>query len=355
MTALDALLNAPVYDLPQREKQALLLARLNELTDHHARCCEPYARLLHAGDFSRFAAHEDELMPLAIRLFKHLQLKSIDDADVFKTLTSSGTSGAKSQIFLDRSASALQSKILVKILQNWVGRQRLPMLLVEQPALIASRQGFSARGAGALGLSFLGRDHTYALDEQMQPDWSLIEQFCERYHHQPVIIFGFTFMLWQCLLEPLAKRGIKLPLDQAIIFHSGGWKKLEHLAVSHQVFNDRCHDWIGSERVHNFYGMAEQTGSIFVSCEQGHLHTPIFSDILIRHPKTMAVQPRGEAGLIQVISGLPESYPGHSLLTEDLGIWLGDDDCPCGRKGRYFKVLGREQTAEVRGCSDTFS
>ena len=42
------------------------------------------------------------------------------------------------------------------------------------------------------------------------------------------------------------------------------------------------------------------------------------------------------------------------LLTEDRGRTLGVDDCPCGRKGRYFEISGRISKAEVRGCSDTF-
>ena len=62
----------------------------------------------------------------------------------------------------------------------------------------------------------------------------------------------------------------------------------------------------------------------------------------------------GEEGVLQVLSPLPRSYPGHSLLTEDLGVLLGEDDCPCGRKGKYFKVTGRVPRAEVRGCSDTY-
>ena len=52
---------------------------------------------------------------------------------------------------------------------------------------------------------------------------------------------------------------------------------------------------------------------------------------------------------------LPESYPGHSLLTEDEGVILGEDDCPCGRRGKYFKILGRLPQAEIRGCSDTYA
>ena len=58
-----------------------------------------------------------------------------------------------------------------------------------------------------------------------------------------------------------------------------------------------------------------------------------------------------ETGVVQVVSALPRSYPGHSLLTEDLGDLLGEDDCRCGQLGRTFRVLGRVPKAELRGCS----
>jgi hypothetical protein len=98
--------------------------------------------------------------------------------------------------------------------------------------------------------------------------------------------------------------------------------------------------------------MVEQVGSVFVECEAGHLHAPSFADVLVRHPLTLAPLSTREAGLIQVVSCLPGSYPGHSLLTEDLGTVLGEDDCACGRSGRYFSVHGRIPKAELRGCSD---
>ena len=54
------------------------------------------------------------------------------------------------------------------------------------------------------------------------------------------------------------------------------------------------------------------------------------------------------------LSLLPKSYPGHNLLTEDIGIILGEDNCHCGIKGKYFEVEGRIPNAEVRGCSDAY-
>ena len=53
------------------------------------------------------------------------------------------------------------------------------------------------------------------------------------------------------------------------------------------------------------------------------------------------------------MSILPNSYPGHNILTEDIGKVYGEDNCKCGRKGKYFHIFGRLEKAEIRGCSDT--
>ena len=99
--------------------------------------------------------------------------------------------------------------------------------------------------------------------------------------------------------------------------------------------------------------MAEQTGSIFMECEQSHLHCSVFSDIVIRDPSNLKPIQRCR-GLIECDSLLPTSYPAHRLLTEDEGEILGIDDCPCGRLGRYFTVFGRVKGAEMRGCGNTY-
>ena len=100
--------------------------------------------------------------------------------------------------------------------------------------------------------------------------------------------------------------------------------------------------------------MAEQLGSVFVECEYGHMHCSNFSDILIRNPFDFSIVGKRKKGLIELQSLLPTSYPGHVLLTEDEGEILGEDDCPCGRLGKYFKIHGRIKGAEIRGCSDTY-
>ena len=212
---------------------------------------------------------------------------------------------------------------------------------------------FSARGAGILGLSNFGRKHTYALDDNMEIDFDIIEKFLEENKGQKIFIFGFTFMIWQYFYTKLKEKKKKLDFSNAILIHSGGWKKLIDQAVDNNTFKSSLKEQTGINNIHDFYGMVEQVGSIFVECEEGHLHAPIFADIIVRDPMTMKINKFGVEGIIEVLSIMPRSYPGHILLTEDLGTILGEDDCQCGRKGRYFKVKGRLPKAEIRGCSDT--
>lgn len=80
-----------------------------------------------------------------------------------------------------------------------------------------------------------------------------------------------------------------------------------------------------------------------------------YTGYVVRKPEDFSVCEIGEKGIIQVVSAIPKSYPGHSLLTEDEGMILGEDDYPCGRKGKYFSITGRLKNTEIRGCSDTYA
>ena len=77
----------------------------------------------------------------------------------------------------------------------------------------------------------------------------------------------------------------------------------------------------------------------------------VYSDIFIRDKKFNVLKNK-KKGLIQLMSLLPTSYPGHNILTEDIGEIIGEDNCKCGLKGKYFLVHGRAKEAEIRGCSD---
>ena len=164
-------------------------------------------------------------------------------------------------------------------------------------------------------------------------------------------------MIWTKFVEEMERTGRTLSFPNAKVLHSGGWKKLKDKKVEKQEFNRRVAKVFGTKpsNIIDFYGMVEQVGVIFPDCEEGHKHVPDFADVIIRNPLTMEEERDGNPGLIEIMSILPSSYPGEALLTEDQGRILGIDDCPCGRKGKYFEFLSRVEKAEIRGCGDTFA
>lgn len=338
------------------EKAARILDEMNALTTFHADRCPAYHRILCAAfqGKTRFARLAD-LPALPVRLFKELELRSQPSERIIRTLTSSGTSGQRpSRIFLDKDTASSQVHALVRIVRSFVGAKRLPMIILDHRGVVKDASSFSARGAGILGFSQFGTDHSYALlSESMQPDWQALEAFMARHQGERILLFGFTFILWQHLLRAAEEDGRRLDFGDSILIHGGGWKKLEESKVSTSEFKQRLRHTLGIRSIHNYYGMVEQTGSIFMECEEGYFHASDYSEIIVRHPRTLEAQPRGVPGLIVSMSTIPRSYPGHVLLTEDLGIVHGADGCRCARRGTYFSVLGRLASAELRGCSDT--
>ncbi|MCR4615562.1 MAG: acyl-protein synthetase [Clostridiales bacterium] len=348
------------YSLNKEEKGKLLTERLMELTRHHLENCPEYRRMSEAVGFDVEKAEDYRDIPfLPVRLFKEMDLKSVPGEEIVKTMTSSGTTGqAVSKIYLDRETSANQQKAMVKIVQDFTGSARMPMIIIDCPGVVKNRAMFSARGAGILGFSMFGAKKIYALDDDMRLDVEGLKEFLENNKGQRILLFGFTFMIWQHFYKELVRlkdEGISFDLSDGILIHGGGWKKLISEAVSHDEFHKRLEVVCGLRSIHDYYGMVEQTGCIYMECEHGHLHASNFSDVIIRRPIDFSEAEIGETGIIQVVSTIPESYPGHSLLTEDEGAVLGVDDCPCGRKGKYFKINGRLKSAEIRGCSDTYA
>lgn len=113
LTYQDILQREP-YGVSREEKRALLTEKLKELTAHHAAACSAYGRMLRTIGYDSARTDSYEQLPfLPVRLFKEMELMSVPRGEVFKTMTSSGTTGqAVSRIFLDRATAANQQKTL---------------------------------------------------------------------------------------------------------------------------------------------------------------------------------------------------------------------------------------------------
>lgn len=346
----------PQFTLPQADKEARLLHGLTEAIRHHCAGCPPYAALVHAlYPHWQDSAQLTALPMVPASLFKSMTLSTQTGRPTVTTLTSSGTSGrAVSRISVDGETADRQAKAMSAALQPVLGRQRLPMLIIDSQTALGGGGRINARAAGILGLMRFGRDHVFALNEAMECDITAIDGFLSRHGQAPFLMFGFTFMVWAHFFEAIRHRG--LDLSHGILVHGGGWKSMIDRRVDNAVFRSALQTSTGLRHIHDFYGMAEQMGTLFVEGDDGLLYAPDFADIIIRDPVTLAPLPIGETGVIQVLSLVPRSYPGNSVLTEDMGVVVHvDQPASAGRLGKAFRVLGRIPRSEIRGCGDTFA
>lgn len=357
MRNIEEILKIDPYALNKLEKEELFSSFLADLCEHHYQHCKPYKKILDSIGFDIQKKHPYTQLPfLPVQLFKTNDLMSTPGEKMVKTLSSSGTSSdqKKTQIYLDKENAANQTKVLAKIVSAFVGNKRMPMIIIDSENIIKDRTNLSARAAAIVGFSLLGSKRMYALNEKMELNIDLLQDFIKQHQGERIFLFGFTHMVYQNFYRALLEMKIKLDLSNTVLVHGGGWKKMEERSVSIEDFRNGLEEVCGIQNVYDYYGMAEQTGSIFMQCELGHYHASIFSDIIIRRSLDFSIANIGEEGIIQVLSLLPKSYPGHSLLTDDKGILLGEDNCKCQRLGKYFKITGRVKKAELRGCSDTY-
>lgn len=350
----DKLLEIGSFSLKNNEKNKIFKKIINSLTDFHYSRSIKYRRLLDFLNYEKKKTKDLDAVPyLPVRLFKEFELKSIKENDVFKVLLSSGTTGSSpSKIFLNKENAIAQSKALNMIMKTVLGKERLPMLIIDKNPLIKNRKILNARIAAINGFSIFGRDHTFLLDDDENINYKILNNFLSKHNSKKFFIFGFTSIVYENLIKKLSKNLLKFNLKNGILLHGGGWKKMEKIKVSNKIFKERLFKQTGLTNIHNYYGLVEQTGSIFVECRCGYFITSVFSDILIRD-KNFKIQKNGFKGFIQLLSTLPTSYPGHSILTEDIGEIVENHKCNCSFQGKRFLVHGRIKEAEIRGCSDT--
>mgnify|MGYP001454787289 CR=1 FL=1 len=343
------------FSISQKLKENWYFKDQKKLSLYHYRKCTEYKKISDKifNDLRKSKTLSD-LPFVHANIFKEFNLKSTKNINLSKTLTSSGTSNSiTSKINLDRKTSLLQSRALSHIFSNILKNKRPHIFFIDSPDVLKGPDSLSARGSAIKGFSQLVRESEFLLDTKFNLKISKLINFLKKNPNKDFIIFGFTSFIWSFLIKQIIKMKINIPKNKGILIHGGGWKKMHKQAIDRNLFNKKILETVGIKTVHNYYGMVEQTGSIFLECEYGYFHSSIFSEIFIRD-NNLKLSPIKKKGLIQVLSLLPLSYPGHNILTEDVGKIEGIDNCKCGRKGKYFSIEGRVPGTEIRGCSDAY-
>jgi len=366
--ALTALFDLPPYGVAAADKRDLLQAAMATELAHH---------LKHNADFRRLCARggidvADPARPLAdypllpAIAFKRLgpELLSVPPADVRFTLASSASSGAPSQVLVDAITAKRQTRALGRVLGAFLGPRRRPYIFVDVDPQITPHL-IGARRAAVLGYMRQASSSHFVLraredDERLFLDEDLLAAACLAAANaantaEPPVLFGFTYVLFDLLLRPYhgAGRRLALPPESAVL-HIGGWKKLAAESVDPARFNAMAVEVLGvaAERIVDVYGFTEQMGMNYPECAAGNKHVPAFGEVFVRDPVTLELLPDGREGLLHCVCPLPHSYPGISVVTDDLAVIIGHDDCACGRLGTAFRVTGRAAQSEIRGCGD---
>ena len=126
MNYINKFINNPdIFNSNNKNQQLLFERALKDLTNYHKNKCSEYANFVKKINFKRKNYNQFYSLPfLPVQIFKLRELKSIKEDQIFKTLSSSGTSsGKKSKIYLDKTNSENQIKVLNKILSQKFGKK----------------------------------------------------------------------------------------------------------------------------------------------------------------------------------------------------------------------------------------
>ncbi len=346
------LFNCSPFGLSKKNKDPWFFLNQKKLSLYHYKYSIDYRKISNTMFRPiRQSLRISELPYLHASIFKNFNLITKNNNKKISTFSSSGTSGKnRSKINIDPKTAFLQSKTL-KIIFSEIINKKKDIFFVEKENFLETKDAMTAKGAAIKGFGQLCNKKKFLLDKKNNLKLNFLINYIKKNKKKEFIIFGFTSSVWLNLIQELKKKKIKLPKNHGIMIHGGGWKKMFKLMINNSQFKKESKNFLGLKNVYNYYGMIEQTGSIFLECDKGFFHCSNFSDIIVRN-SNLQVCSNNQKGLIQTLSLLPLSYPGHNILTEDLGIIHGVDNCKCGKKGKYFKITGRVPDAELRGCSD---
>lgn len=300
-----------------------------------------------------------EIPYVLAHVLKRHKILSVDEDDIDMHLTSSGTTGQKTQIFFDHWSLASAQKMLDDIVQHygWDDQSREVdyLLLSYEPS-----PGFS------LGTSYTDnflckyaptRQVHYALKntgEGHQFDlFGCIRAISHAAQEQiPLRIFGFPSFLY-FTIEKMLSMGLNYQLHpDSFIFFGGGWKGHQNKAIDKSEFYPLIHRVLGipDERIRDGFGSVEHCIP-YVECAHHQFHLPIYSRVLIRNTQTFEPLEYGKVGLLNFISPYITSVPAHSVVMGDLASLHPASDCGCGLDTEFFRVHGRAGTSKSMSCA----
>ncbi|MBX9723499.1 MAG: hypothetical protein K2X81_18990, partial [Candidatus Obscuribacterales bacterium] len=310
------------------ETDALFVSAMKEIVEWHRSRNSFFAKLLELRAFSAQSLKSiDDCAKIPFVLanfFKLHEELSVSREEIILHLTSSGTTGQKSQIFFDDwSLSAPQRMIDFIFEKNgWCSPDKAANYLLysyesERDSKLgtAYTDNFLCKYApvnrvfSALRLTGAG-SHEFDI-------FGCIDKLKDfEKEGLPVRIFGFPAFLHFTLerMKALKIEPLKLHPD-SLVFLGGGWKGNADKAIDkrdlYKAINEELA--IPDARIRDGFGSVEHCIP-YVECEHHEFHVPVWSRVFVRDLKTLEPLPFGEKGFLHFVSPYITSVPACSVL-----------------------------------------
>ncbi|WP_331730477.1 acyl-protein synthase (plasmid) [Kitasatospora sp. NBC_00070] len=292
--------------------------------------------------------------------FKQHEVLSIPRSDVELHLTSSGTTGQKSQMFFDHWSIRAAQRMVARIFEHngWITPDQDVNYLL-----------YSYEPAPSLNLGTAFTDNylcdfaparriTYALrnaggEHEFDPFGCIAALRRFEQDDAPVRVLGFPAFLF-FTLERMRAMGVpplRLPEDSLVLL-GGGWKGHADQSIGKEELYSRITEQLGipGERIRDTFGSVEHCIP-YIECDHHHLHAPVWSRVTIRSTSTLEPLPYGERGYLHLVSPYITSVPAQSVVMGDLASLQPGDACGCRLGTPWFTVHGRAGVSRNRSCA----
>lgn len=345
------------------ELDALFVHAFRESISWHQQKNSFYGALLAQEGFAvdglQFIEDLQQLPFIHANFFKTHQTLSIDREHVVEHLTSSGTSGQKSQMFFDEW-SIKSARRMVRFIYDSYGfitpEQEVNYLLFAYEPTRNFKVGTT--NTNLFLTSFAPPREIFFALRHMSGSYEFDRfgtlQTLQKYEEQglPVRIQGFPSFTYFTLklMEEMDIR-LKLHPDSLVLF-GGGWKGYADQEISKDQLYAMLHERLGllPYRIRDAYGSVEHSIP-YIECSGHHLHVPVWSRLFVRDVKTLDVLGYGEPGMMNFITPYLTSVPAISVLMGDMGILHPPSDCSCGAQTPFFTVQGRAGMSKNKSCA----
>jgi phenylacetate-coenzyme A ligase PaaK-like adenylate-forming protein len=364
LASVQALCDLATPYVTGRAVDDLFTAAMRENLAWHRARSPFYARLLESRGFDpaqlRSPADCARIPSIPANFFKRHEVLSVPRDAIVLHLTSSGTTGQKSQMFFDAWSIGCGRRMVDFVYEHrgWVSAEPCNYLLYAYEPLPGMKLGTTNTNTFLTKYAPVNRlVHALRSTGDGRHDFDVFGCIAtlQQYEREglPVRIFGFPAFLFFTLqrMRQLGVPPLRLPAGSLAMF-GGGWKGYADQAIEKRALYAAIVEQLGiaDDRVGESFGAVEHSIP-YIECPRHELHEPIWSRVLVRDVRTLEPLPFGAPGFLSFVSPYILSVPAQSVMMGDLATLHPASECGCGIERPFFRVVGRAGVSKNKSCA----